>query len=260
MAEALIYSLIVGIVVGISAGYLGSIMVLERMSLVGDALSHVALPGIALGLLYNFNPFFGAFTFLFVAAVVIWYVSRVTKLSFDTILGALFTLSLAVGILIVPQPDLLEALFGDINNINLVDAITAAVVATFAVVVTRSIYHKIILSMISEDLAISNQINVPRINLIYLLLVSLVVAIGIRIVGSLLVGFLVVVPAASAKNLSNNLRRYTVLSSAFGILSAFFGILITGFLNLPTLPPGPIIVIVGVGLFFGTIIAKRRMK
>ena len=71
-------------------------MVLEKMALVGDALSHVALPGLALGILYNFNPFFGAFAFLFASAVAIWELRRITKLSFETLVGAVFTLSLAI--------------------------------------------------------------------------------------------------------------------------------------------------------------------
>jgi ABC-type Mn2+/Zn2+ transport system permease subunit len=79
MTDALMLSLLTGIFVGFSAGYLGSLMVLEKMSLVGDALSHVALPGLALGYLYNFPPFLGAFAFLFTSAVIIWYLERVTK-------------------------------------------------------------------------------------------------------------------------------------------------------------------------------------
>src|SRR5512136_1331569 len=99
MEEALIFSLIVGISVGFSAGYLGSIMVLEKMALVGDALSHVALPGLALGVLLGFNPLLGGFIFLFVSAILIWHLGRVTKLSFETLVGAAFTLALAIGII-----------------------------------------------------------------------------------------------------------------------------------------------------------------
>jgi ABC-type Mn2+/Zn2+ transport system permease subunit len=97
--DTLIFSLVVAVAVGVSAGYLGSIMVLEKMALVGDALSHVALPGLALGVLLNFNPLVGGFAFLFVSAVLVWHLGRVTKLSFETLVGATFTLSLAIGIL-----------------------------------------------------------------------------------------------------------------------------------------------------------------
>jgi ABC-type Mn2+/Zn2+ transport system permease subunit len=77
--ETVILSALTGVFVGLAAGYLGSLMVLEKMALVGDALSHVALPGLALGILYHFEPFVGAFVFLFISAVVVWQIRRVTK-------------------------------------------------------------------------------------------------------------------------------------------------------------------------------------
>jgi ABC-type Mn2+/Zn2+ transport system permease subunit len=140
----------IGVFVGFSAGYLGSIMVLEKMALVGDALSHVALPGLALGILLNFNPFFGAFAFLFTSAVIIWHLGRVTKLSFETLLGTVFTLALAIGILLVPEPELLEALFGDITKVGLIDAIIAIATSIIVVSLTHAIYKKIVLFLISE--------------------------------------------------------------------------------------------------------------
>jgi ABC-type Mn2+/Zn2+ transport system permease subunit len=187
--ETTILSLLIGIFVGISAGYLGSLMVLEKMALVGDALSHVALPGLAIGILFNFDPFIGAFIFLFASAIIIWHVQRVTRISFEALVGATFTLALAIGIMIIPQADLLEALFGDITKVTVIDAIAAAVISVVAILLTRVIYRKLVLAMISEDLAISKGIDVAKTNLLYLFLVSVVVAIGIKIVGTLLVGF-----------------------------------------------------------------------
>ena len=254
--DILIFSLLIGVAVGISAGYLGSLMVLEKMALVGDALSHVALPGLALGILFNFNPFFGAFAFLFGSAVMIWQLGRITKLSFETIVGTVFTLALAVGILIIPQPDLLEALFGDITKVTLTDTLIAVVAAAGAIFLTRIIYKKIVLSMISEELAISNGVSVARTNLLYLLLVSLIVAVGIRIVGTLLVGFLVVVPAATAKTISSNLRGYALLSSIFGTISTLSGILLSSYLGLPA---GPLIVLSGV-IVFAVVVLVRWMS
>lgn len=246
-------SLTIGVFVGLSAGYLGSLMVLKRMALVGDALSHVALPGLALGILFNFNPFIGAFLFLFGSAVIVWHVERITKLSLETIVGAVFTLALAVGILIIPQPDLLEALFGDITKVTLLDTIIAVVVAVFAVSLTRLVYKKMILGMISEELAVSSGIKVARTNLVYLLLVSLVVAIGIKIAGSLLVGFLVIVPAATAKSLSSSLSRYALLSSVFGIVSSCSGVLLSSYFDLLS---GPLVVLSGVAIFAIGIVVK----
>jgi len=256
LIDVLVFGLLIGVAVGISAGYLGSLMVLEKMALVGDALSHVALPGLALGILFNFNPFFGAFAFLFGSAVMIWQLGRMTKLSFETIVGTLFTLALAVGILIIPEPELLEALFGDITKVTLTDTFIAVVAATGAIFLTRIIYKKIVLSMISEELAISNGINIARTNLLYLLLVSLIVAVGIRIVGTLLVGFLVVVPAATAKTISSNLKSYALLSSIFGTISTLSGIFLSSYLGLPA---GPLVVLSGV-IVFAVVVLTRRMS
>jgi ABC-type Mn2+/Zn2+ transport system permease subunit len=253
MAEVSVFSLVTGICVGLSAGYLGSLMVLKKMALVGDALSHVALPGLALGILLGFNPFLGAFAFLFGSAAIIWRIERATKLSIETIVGALFTLALAAGILMIPEPELLEALFGDITNVGLTDTMVALVVSLIAILSTKAIYKKIVLGMISEELAKSTGLDVDRINLLYLLLVSLTVAIGVRIVGTLLVGFLVVVPAATAKNVSSNLFGYSVLSSILGSVSSSSGVLLSGFLDLPS---GPLMVLSGISIFLTAVVAR----
>jgi ABC-type Mn2+/Zn2+ transport system permease subunit len=259
MIDTLIYSLIVGAAVGFSAGYIGSIMVLEKMALVGDAMSHVALPGLALGVLLNFSPLIGGFIFLFVSAILIWHLGRVTKLSFETLVGAAFTLALAIGILLYGNNlDALEAaLFGDITKVNLLYAVSAVAISILVIFLTRFIYKKIVLGLISEELAISKGINVARINLLFLLLVSVTVAVGIQVTGTLLVGFLVVTPAAAARIISNNLSRYFILSAVFGTISAVSGIALSSSLNIL---PGPLVVISGVIIFVIVLLVRWRKK
>jgi ABC-type Mn2+/Zn2+ transport system permease subunit len=258
MSEALILGLIVGAAVGFAAGYLGSIMVLEKMALVGDALSHVALPGLALGVLLHFDPILGGFLFLFASAVLIWYVGRITKLSFETLVGAAFTLALAIGILLFKDLDALEAaLFGDIAQVNLMSAVAAVIISVVVIFLTRRIYRKIVLGLISEELAVSKGIKIAQTNLLYLLLVSVTVAIGIQITGTLLVGFLVVTPAAAARIISGNLSRYFILSALFGAISSISGILLSSYFNIL---PGPLVVISGVAIFAAVIIVRWRKK
>ena len=261
--DTLFYGLVVGVSVGFAAGYLGSLMVIEKMALVGDALSHVALPGLALGYLLNFNPLIGGFLFLFVSAVLIWHLGRVTRLSFETLVGASFTLALAVGILIFPNLDALEAaLFGDIARVGPVEAIAAIAISIAVVFLTRAIYKKIVLGLISEELATSKKIPIAKLNLLYLLLVSLTVAVGIQITGTLLVGFLVITPAAAARILSANLKRYFLLSGIFGMFSSVSGILLSNYLSSSgfAIPPGPLVVLSGIAVFAGTIIIRWRTK
>ncbi len=265
MLDSTIYSLVLSIFVGVAAGYLGSLMVLEKMALVGDALSHVALPGLAIGITFNFNPFLGAFTFLFVTAAIIWQIQRTTKISFEALVGAMFTLALAIGILIYGNnlDALEEALFGDISQVSLLSTSLAAITCVVAIGLTKLIYDKLVLAMISEDLAISKGIKVARINLLYLFLVSVVVAIGIQIVGTLLVGFLVIVPAIAAKNLSSHMRRYSILSAIFGATAGFSGVLIWSLFFGPSsaIPfSGPIVVFSGIIIFSASIAINYRYK
>ena len=234
-------------------------MVLEKMALVGDALSHVALPGLAIGFLLNINPFIGGFAFLFVSAVIIWYVQRITKISFEALVGAAFTSALAVGIILLREdPEaLFEALFGDITTVVVWDAIAAVIVSVVAILLTRLIYRKLVLAMISEELAISKGIDVAKTNLLYLFLVCTVVAVGIKIVGTLLVGFLVVVPAIAAKNLSSDMRKYALFGGVFGGISAFSGVFLASYFGLE---PGPVVVFSGIAIFAVTTIVSWRMK
>ena len=246
MPGTILYGLVVGAFVGSAAGYLGSIMVSKHMALVGDALSHVALPGLALGILFNFNPFAGAFAFLAATATITWFLQRTTTLPIEAIIGVLFVLALAIGILITPEVDLLEALFGDLSTVTLADVVITIPVSVIVVMVTRGIYDKLALSMISKDLAVSSGIKVERINLIYLLLVATIVAIGIKEVGTLLVGAVVIVPAAAARNTTSSLRRYSLTSAFFGSVSALSEVVLSNYVNLPA---GPLVVIVGAVIF-----------
>jgi zinc transport system permease protein len=246
LPATIVLGLLVGGLVGSVAGYLGSIMVSRHMALVGDALSHVALPGLALGILYNFNPFIGAFAILALTAIATWYLQKSGSLSLEAIIGVLFVLALAIGILITPEVDLLEALFGDVSKVTLSDAILVAPVSVIVVLATRGIYNQLVLSMISRELAISRGIRVERIDLVYLLLVSAAVAIGIKEVGTLLVGAVVIVPAAAARTVSSTLHRYQLTSAMFGLVSALTGIILSSYVNLPA---GPLVVIAGATIF-----------
>jgi len=256
LPEAIILGLTVGAFVGSAAGYIGSIMVSKHMALVGDALSHVALPGLALGLLFNFNPFAGAFVFLAMTAVITWYVQKSTALSAEAIIGVLFVLALAIGILITPEVDLLEALFGNVSTVTLADTLVTATISVVVILAVRAIYSRLVLSMISRELAVSSGIRVEMVNLIYLLLVVTVVAVGIKEVGTLLVGAVVIVPAAAARNVSSTLSRYSLVSALIGLVTAISGVLLSSKVMVPA---GPLVVVVG-AVIFGVSLAARRLR
>ncbi len=250
----LITSLIVGLFVGASAAYLGSIMVLRRLALVGDALTHVALPGMGIALVYEINPFWGAFAALFFGILVIWQIEKVTTIPTEAIVGIIFSLSLAVGILVTPEPELLEALFGDISNVQFLDGLLALVFSALVFLAMYFIKEKLMLSTISPDFAKSQKINTGLLDLSFLLLIAVVVALGVKVVGTLLMGSLVVIPAVASKNVAQNFRSYGLISALFGIVSAVLGIYLSALLDLP---PGPMVVLASGTIFLISLFFKR---
>lgn len=252
-----LFSLITGIFVGGAAGYIGSLMITKRMALVGDALGHVALPGMGLALLLGLNVSLGAFVFLFFGVLLIWFLEDKTKLPTETLVGIVFVFSLALGFLITPEPELLEALFGDISRVSFLGMIISAVASIALVCAINKIYPKIILSSISEDLALVNKISVKRCNLIYLFAISIIVALGVKMVGSLLVGALVIVPAAASRIISVNMRQYKFGSIFLGILSAVLGIGLSYPIKLPV---GPLIILASVSFFLIFLIFKKHKR
>lgn len=256
MTNQFIYSLITGIFVGGVAGYIGSLMVTKRMALVGDALGHVALPGMGLALLFGLDVSLGAFFFLLLGVLVIWLFGLKTSLPMETLVGIVFVASLAIGFLIIPEHELLEALIGDITEVSFKASVISVILAVSVFLLIRRIYPQMILSSISEDLAKTQGIKSGKLNLFYLLSIAAVVALGIKVTGSLLVGALVIVPAATARNLSKNLKEYSLFSIIFGVLSCVSGILVFKFLNLPA---GPLIILIS-AFFFLISLGLKNLK
>jgi ABC-type Mn2+/Zn2+ transport system permease subunit len=254
MNSQFLLSLISGIFIGGVAGYLGSLMLSKRMALVGDALGHVALPGMGLALLFGLDVSFGAFLFLLLGIFLIWLFEIKTSLPMEALVGVVFVASLAIGFLIVPEPELLEALFGDISKVSFEMMIASILFSLLIFLVINRIYPKMILANISEDLAKSEGIKIKKENFIYLFSIAAMVALGVKIVGSLLVGALVIIPAATARNLSKNLKEYYLGSVVLGILSCLFGILL---FRLTGLLAGPSIILTSTFFFLISLIFKR---
>jgi len=224
------------------------------MSLVGDALSHVALPGIALALIIGIDPFIGAFAALIVAVTGIWWLSRKTSLPTETAVGILFTLALAIGLLLTPEPELLEALFGDITRVGIGGSVATISFVGLMVFVVYRIRPVLILDILSPDLAKVSGSSVARSDLLFLLMVALIVALGLRVAGTLLTGALVIIPAAAARNLSTSFAQYSTMSALFGGVSAVVGIYAA---SLFSTHPGPLVILTG-GLLFAATLPFRR--
>jgi ABC-type Mn2+/Zn2+ transport system permease subunit len=248
--------LISGICVGGVAGYLGSLMLSRKMTIVVDPLSHLALPGVALALIFQKDISLGAFLFLFLGSILIWFFEQKTKLPTETIIAILFSASLAITFLFLSEHEIEEALVGDISKIGKIESLITVLISLFVFFLVQKIYSKLTLISISEDLAKAEKIDLRKYQFFYLLSISVIVALGVKLVGGLLVASLTALPAATARNLSKNLKTFKISAPFFGILSAIFGISLFHTTNLPA---GPLIILSGFLIFLISIIFKKKL-
>lgn len=253
--EKLILAVAMTASIGAVAGYLGTLMLTKRMSLVGGPLGHLTLPGITLALIYGFDVSIGAFAMLVLAIILIWLFERRTKLPLETLTAIVFTSSVAIAFLFLPSEEVELALIGDISQLSFATTLLSVFFSIIAFLVVKRIYKKMVFIAISEDLAKSEEVNVDKYNLIYLLAVALVIGLGIRIVGSLLTAAIVSIPAATSKNLSINMRQYAYGGTIAGGLAGIMGIIIFQAFSIPA---GPAVIISSAGLFLMSVIFKRR--
>ena len=238
--EKILLAFLMTTAIGAVAGYLGTLMLSKRMSLVGGPLGHLTLPGITLALLYGFDVSLGAFLVLIFAIILIWLFEKRTKLPLETLVAVVFTSSVAVAFLFLPENEIEMALIGDISHLTLLTTVASVSLSLMVYILVKKIYKKMVFITFSEDLAKSENIDVDKYNLIYLFAVALVIGLGIRIVGSLLTAAIVAIPAATSKNMSNSLKQYAYGGAIAGGLAGFLGILIYRFFSIPA-GPGVII-------------------
>jgi ABC-type Mn2+/Zn2+ transport system permease subunit len=254
MTDPYLMSLLAGTVVGGTAAYLGSLMITRRMALVGDALGHVALPGMGLALLAKVDPSLGAFVFLALGIVVIWKLGEKTSLSMETLVGLVFVTSLALGFLIVPQPELLESLIGDISQLSMAGLILTVVLCAIVFFIVQRIYPRMMLINLSPDLAAVEGVRESHTNLLYLSAIAVMVALGVKVTGSLLVGALVIIPSATARILVSNLGQYRRFSVGIGVAGCLAGILVS---RMSHFPPGPAIILANAFFFLAALGLKK---
>lgn len=250
----MIFALIVSLCVGGIAGFLGSLMLTKRMSLMGGALGHLTMPGVALAILYNIDVSLGALLFLFFGIILIWLLEQKTQLPIEALTVVVFASSLATTFLFLPEGKALEALIGNISHFSAHVTIFTVIVSFILFFVVRRLFTGLILMSISSDIATSIGINVKRYSLIYLISIAFVVALGVKIVGGLMTAALVAIPACTSKNLSKNLLQYSYISMFLGSLACVLGTLTFLTTNIPA---GPLIIIFSSILFLISLFFKK---
>ena len=253
MITKIILALILAGSIGAVAGYLGSLMLTKRMALMGGALGHLTLPGVALALLYDFDVSLGAVLFLGFGISIIWYLEQTTTLHLEALTAVVFSASLATAFLFLPKEETDIALLGDVSQISPLTALVSVGIVALLFFAIKSIYSDMVLIGISSDLAQSRGIDIKRQNLIYLACIAVIVALGVRVVGGLMTAALLAIPACTAKNLGTNLTQYAMISTIAGCSACLLGVI--GF-AVTGIPAGPLIIIISALLFLVSVVRK----
>ncbi len=252
-----IESLLLSIAMSIAAGLVGSFAVMRRMSLAADPLSHVALPGIGIALALHIHPIFGAVAMLVFGALLVWAVEERGGATTESVIGVVFSAALAIGSIMTTGEDLIEALFGGAGALSWSEKIFGLTVASAIVLIILLFRNNLIIMMVSPDVARTAGINVRRFDLLYLESFALTIALGLRYLGILLMGALVIIPAATAKRLAHNLNGMMWISVMLSVISTILGSAIAAHLHGQA---GPIIVLVATALFLLSLLPQRQWK
>lgn len=258
---------IVGLVIGIVAPLLGSFIVVRKLSLMADALSHVTLSGIAVSLFLSktylplaaLNPLYLGFGFSVVGSLLMEKLRTVYKhfeeLAIPIIMSAgmgfsVIFISLANGF----NTDLFSYLFGSVSAVSRTDMITIVVTAIIVFIVILSLYKELFLLSFDEEYAKVSGLKAKVFDVIFMVLVALVIASSMRIVGILLVSSLMTLPVAAAIRIAKGFKQTILLSILFGEIAVIGGLFTAYYLNLA---PGGAIVIISVLLLIVTILYQK---
>ena len=246
-----IRALLAGIGLALMAGPLGCFVIWKRMAYFGDTLSHGALLGVALGLLFELHLELSVFLVCGLIAVTLFLLQRRASISSDALLGILAHASLAIGLVVLSlmtwiRVDLMGLLFGDILAVSHRDLTVIAGTFVMTSIVLALTWRSLFAATVSRELAEAEGLNPRRAEIIFMLLIASVIAVAIKIVGVLLITSLLIIPAATARRISLSPGQMMLVSSIIGVFAVVLGL--TGSLNLDT-PSGPSIVVASVGLF-----------
>ncbi len=236
-----------------AAGVLGCFVIMRRMVLAADALSHVALPGIGVALLLRLHPVTGALAALLLGTLLIWGIERRARLSTETVIGVVFSGALAVGSLMTSGDELIHALLGKPSELDTRELLLALAAAAGVICFLGLRRRELIISLVSRDIAMSMGIRLRRLDLQFLVAFAVTVALGLRYLGVLLMGSLVIIPAATARRLASNLRAMVTIAISVAVVSTFAGTWLGSALERETGPP---IVMVAVTCFLLSLLRR----
>ncbi len=238
---------------------IGTMIVNKKMAFFSDALGHSALTGIAIGMLLGMtNINISMIIFAVIFALLLNFIKSKTTYGADTIISVFSSIAIALGLAILAQSGSFNKyssyLVGDILSISESEILYLFVAFILTFIFWFYLFNKINAVSLNATLAKSKGINVKAMENIFAILIAVMVMISIRWVGILLINSLIILPAASSRNISMNMRSYHLFSIIFALFSGISGLIISYYTNIPT---GPMIVIISGIIYFITFGIKK---
>lgn len=249
--DQLIQQLVIGAALAALLAGLGSFIILRRLSWFSDGMAHVSLGGLGVAALAAWQPLPVAIIWTMIAALVIYWLERNTKLPSDALIGILFTASMALGILIfetlgTEEYEIEEALFGGLGTVTSADLWMILILGAVILAWLFVSHRQLTLMGLSEDLARASGVNIQTQTIILYLSLAAATVLGAKVLGVVLVSALLIIPASISRLLTHTFRSYTIVALLVAELVMLSGILIS---YQQQLSPGPVTILIGAALF-----------
>ena len=255
-------ALIAGTAVAITSSVIGLFLVLRRNSLFGDALSHVAFGGIAVGLFANFYPLWTGLALSIVGALGITKLRQSAKIPPDAAVAILLSSGLALGVVLVGLSggfsiDLFSILFGSIFLVSVEDTLAILAMTGVILAVVIVLYRQLLYITFDEEQAKVSGLAISKLNYLFIVLASVGVIVSMRLVGILLISSLIVIPNITALQFGKGFKKTAIISVSVSLFSVMTGMAVSYALDLP---PAGTIVIVSIAVFFAVLGGKHFSK
>ncbi len=249
-----------GIIIAILASVSGTFVVLRRYSMITETLAHSALVGVAVGLVAGYNPLWMAVVLALVAAWLIEYLRSYFSLYSDAVLSILLSGSLAVAVVIVSlggafNNSLFSYLFGSILSVSTEDIYTIVIFGTVSLALLLLFSKELFFIAYDEEVAQTSGVKVKLLNFLLVSVVAIIIALSIRVVGSLLIGALMVIPTVAALQYRVGFLPTVLTSLSFAIASVILGMSLSFYFSLPS---GATIVLCVITIFIASLVITKR--
>ena len=241
---------------------IGTMIVNNKMAFFSDALGHSALTGIAIGMLLGIsNANISIVIFAIVFALILNYVKNKTSYGTDTIISVFSSIAMAIGLALLGRMGEFNKysnyLVGDLLSISKQELVYLAIAFVLVIIFWIFTFNKINAISVNKMLAKSKGINVTLVDKLFSVVTAIIVMISIRWIGILLINSMVILPAASSRNISKDMREYHTNAIVIALVSGVLGLIISYYLNVPT---GPMIVIILGIVYLFTFLLRKMLK